>query len=112
MTNIFVGNMSFRTTEEDLRNAFSPFGQVTSVNIVMDQDTGRSRGLAFVEMANANEASEAIERLNDRELVGRRVVVSEARPREERPRGGRSGGGGGRHEDGGGRRGNNSRDNR
>ena len=104
MTNIFVGNLSFRATEEDIRNAFSTFGQVTSVNIVMDQDTGRSRGFAFVEMANAEEASEAIERLNDKEIVGRRVVVNEARPREERPRGGgRSGSGGGGYEGGGGR---------
>jgi cold-inducible RNA-binding protein len=103
VTNIYVGNLSFRATEEDIRNAFSQFGQVTSVNIVMDQDTGRSRGFAFVEMADANEASAAIEGLNEQEIVGRRVIVNEARPREERPRGGgRYGGGGGRHEGGGG----------
>ncbi len=109
MTNIYVGNLSFRATEEDIRNAFSRFGQVTSVNIVMDQDTGRSRGFAFVEMADADEANSAIEGLNDQEIVGRRVVVNEAKPREERPRGagrfaggGGSGGGGRRENDGGG----------
>jgi cold-inducible RNA-binding protein len=104
VTNIYVGNLSFRATEEDIRNAFSRFGQVTSVNIVMDQDTGRSRGFAFVEMADANEANAAIEGLNEQEIVGRRVIVNEARPREERPRGGggRYGGGGGRPEGGGG----------
>jgi RNA recognition motif-containing protein len=102
VTNIYVGNLSFRATEEDIRSAFSQFGQVTSVNIVMDQDTGRSRGFAFVEMADANEASSAIEGLNEQEIVGRRVIVNEARPREERPRGGGGGGGGGRYEGGGG----------
>ncbi len=107
MTNIYVGNLSFRATEEDIRNAFSQYGQVTSVNIVMDQETGRSRGFAFVEMADANEANSAIEGLNEQEIVGRRVIVNEARPREERPRGGGrfgGGGGGGRHEGGGGGR--------
>ncbi len=105
MTNIYVGNLSFRATEEDIRNAFSQFGEVTSVNIVMDQDTGRSRGFAFVEMADSNEANAAIEGLNEQEIVGRRVIVNEARPREERPRsGGRygGGGGGGRYNEGGG----------
>ena len=109
VTNIYVGNLSFRATEEDIRNAFSQFGQVTSVNIVMDQDTGRSRGFAFVEMANSEEANAAIEALNEQEIVGRRVIVNEARPREERPRGGGrygggggGGGGGGRYSDGGG----------
>lgn len=106
MTNIYVGNLSFRATEEDIRNAFSQYGQVTSVNIVMDQDTGRSRGFAFVEMADSNEANAAIEALNEQEIVGRRVIVNEARPREERPRGGGrygggGGGGGGRNEGGG-----------
>ncbi len=136
MTSIYVGNLSFRATEEDIRNAFSKFGEVTSVGIVMDQDTGRSRGFAFVEMANAEEANAAIEGLNEREIVGRRVTVNEARPREERPRGGGGGGryggggggrdgerrggggygggngGGGRGGDNGGRRGNYSRDDR
>lgn len=108
MTNIYVGNLSFRATEEDIRNAFSQYGQVTSVNIVMDQDTGRSRGFAFVEMADSNEANAAIEGLNEQEIVGRRVIVNEARPREERPRGGGGGGryggggGGGRYGEGGG----------
>ena len=109
MTNIYVGNLSFRATEEDIRNAFSQYGQVTAVNIVMDQDTGRSRGFAFVEMADSNEASAAIDGLNEQEIVGRRVIVNEARPREERPRGGGGrygggggGGGGGRYGEGGG----------
>ncbi len=107
MTNIYVGNLSFRATEEDIRNAFSQFGTVTSVNIVMDQDTGRSRGFAFVEMADSNEANAAIQGLNEQEIVGRRVIVNEARPREERPRGGGrygggGGGGGGRYGEGGG----------
>ncbi len=116
MTNIYVGNLSFRATEDDLRNAFSQYGQVSAVNIIMDQETGRSRGFAFVEMANANEANAAIEALNQQEIVGRRVTVNEAKPRTERPRGGggggRFGGGGpGRHSEGGGaRRGNYSRD--
>ena len=106
VTNIYVGNLSFRATDEDIRKAFTQYGQVTSVNIVMDQDTGRSRGFAFVEMANANEASEAIAGLNEQEIASRRVIVNEARPREEATRGGSQqggGGGGGRHEGGGGR---------
>ncbi len=118
VTNIYVGNLSFRATEDDLRNAFSQYGQVSAVNIIMDQETGRSRGFAFVEMANASEANAAIEALNQQEIVGRRVTVNEAKPRPERPRGGgggggRFGGGGpGRHSEGGGaRRGNYSRDN-
>ncbi len=102
MTNIYVGNLSFRANEEDIRNAFSRFGQVTSVNIVMNQDTGRSAGFAFVEMENADEANTAIERLNDREIVGRRVAVNEAKPREERPGGFAGGGVGRRNESAGG----------
>jgi len=103
LTKIYVGNLSYRANEKDIRNAFLRFGEVASVNIVMDPDTGRSGGFAFVEMADPVEASAAIEGLNDREIVSRRVTVREAQPHEERPRGGQYGGGGG----GGGRYGEN-----
>lgn len=104
VTNIYVGNLSFRATEDDVRNAFSAHGEVASVNIIMDRETGRSRGFAFVEMSDENDARSAIEAVNGQEIAGRGVTVNEARPREERPRGG--GGGGGRYgDDRGGRRG-------
>ncbi len=90
MTNIYVGNLSFRATEDDLRGAFSEHGEVSSVNIIMDRDTGRSRGFAFVEMPNSEEATSAIEELNGAEIAGRGVTVNEARPRQDRPRGNRS----------------------
>lgn len=93
MTNIYVGNLSFRATEDDVRNAFASHGEVASVNIIMDRDTGRSRGFAFVEMPNSDEARSAIEGTNGQEIAGRDITVNEARPRTERPRGG---GGGGR----------------
>ena len=89
MTNIYVGNLSFRATEDDLRNAFSAYGEVSSASIIMDRDTGRSRGFAFVEMPNSEEANSAIDALNGQEIVGRSVTVNEARPRQDRPRGGR-----------------------
>ncbi len=92
MTNIYVGNLSFRATEEDVRNAFAQYGQVSVVNIVVDRDTGRSRGFAFVEMPNPGEASTAIENLNQQEIAGRRVTVNEARPKMDHSRGPRSGG--------------------
>lgn len=87
VTNIYVGNLSFRATEDDVRNAFSAHGEVSSVNIIMDRETGRSRGFAFVEMPNSEEASSAIESLNGQEIAGRGITVNEARPRTERPRG-------------------------
>ncbi len=96
MTNIYVGNLSFRATEDELRSAFSSHGQVSSVSIVMDRETGRSRGFAFVEMPNADEAKVAIENIDGKEIAGRGVKVNEARPRSEMPRGG---GGGGRRGD-------------
>lgn len=99
MTNIYVGNLSFRATEDDVRNAFSAHGEVSSVNIIMDRETGRSRGFAFVEMPNSDEASSAIESINGQEIAGRGVTVNEARPRTDRPRGGGGGGGGGRYSD-------------
>jgi len=107
MSNIFVGNMSFQTTEEDLRALFQPFGEITRVNIPTDRDTGRPRGFAFVEMASASEASGAISALNGRELDGRQLRVNEAQPKPERSGGG--GGGGGRGRGGSGRGGGGSR---
>ncbi len=106
MTNIYVGNLSFRATEEEVRQAFSAFGAVSSVNIIMDRETGRSRGFAFVEMADADEARNAVEKINGKDIAGRAVTVNEARPRTERPRGGGGGGGGGGryNDDRGGRR--------
>ena len=93
--NIYVGNLSFDATEDDLREAFSEFGDVSSCNIIMDRETGRSRGFGFVEMPNDDEARKAIEEMNLKEIAGRAVNVNEARPRQDRgPRGG--GGGGGR----------------
>lgn len=100
---IYVGNLSYDTTEDGLREAFEAFGQVASTSIVMDKYSGRSRGFGFVEMPTQSEAASAIEGLNETELDGRTIKVNEARPREDR-RGG--GGGGGRRGDrrGGGRR--------
>ena len=105
---IFVGNLSYQTTENDLAALFEQAGQVESVNIITDRDTGRSKGFAFVEMAG-DEAEKAIAQFNGAELNGRSLTVNEARPREERSGGrggyggGRSGGGGGRGGGGGGR---------
>ena len=97
--NLYVGNLSFDTTEADLMQAFGAHGTVSKAQIVMDRDTGRSRGFAFVEMASGGDA--AIAALNGKELQGRTLTVNVAKPREERPRGG-SGGGGGRGGYGGG----------
>ena len=93
--NIYVGNLSFDATEDDLREAFGAHGEVSSANIIMDRDTGRSRGFGFVEMPNDEEARKAIEAVNLKEIAGRAVNVNEARPRQDRgPRGGGGGGGG------------------
>lgn len=89
MTNIFVGNLSFQTTQADLTAAFSQFGAVERVNIVTDRDSGQSRGFAFVEMADRNEAENAISQLNGSQLDGRTLNVNEARPK---PQGGFGGG--------------------
>jgi RNA recognition motif-containing protein len=94
-TKLYVGNLSFSTTEEELRQAFAEFGSVTSCNVIMDRMTDRPRGFAFVEMASPAEAAKAIEALNNKELGGRALVVNEAKPREDRPRGGGGGGYGG-----------------
>jgi len=106
VTNIYVGNLSYRATEEQLREAFGQYGQVSQVSIIMDRETGRSRGFAFVEMPNSQEAQSAIENLNQQEVAGRRVTINEARPREERSGGNRGGyrGGSGGGASGGGRR--------
>jgi RNA recognition motif-containing protein len=94
VTNIFVGNLSYQTTEAELESAFAAFGAVERVSIVRDRDTGQPRGFAFVEMTNADQAASAIQGLNGTELSGRAINVNEARPREERGGGNRFGGGG------------------
>jgi cold-inducible RNA-binding protein len=99
MKNLFVGNMSFQTTEGDLTDLFKAFGQVTRVHIAMDRETGRARGFAFVEMPNDEEAAKAVAGLNGKELGGRALKVNEARPKPERT-GPRGGGGGGRKQGG------------
>ena len=118
-TKLYVGNLSFRTTSEDLREAFSSAGTVESATVIEDRDTGRSRGFGFVEMATPEEAAAAIEQFNGKDLGGRALTVNEAKPRTERPggggggrggygggggRGGYGGGGGGRDRDRGGDR--------
>ena len=92
--NIYVGNLSFEVTEEDLRQAFEAFGQVTSANIITDKYSGESRGFGFVEMPTKAEAQSAITGLNGKELKGRTLNVNEARPRSEGRRGGGRRGGG------------------
>ena len=92
--NIYVGNLSYEVTEEDLRQAFGAFGQVESINIIKDKYSGESKGFGFVEMPDKAEAQSAIEGLNGKELKGRALKVSEARPRSEGRRGGESRGGG------------------
>jgi len=100
--NIYVGNLSYETTEEDLKIAFEPFGKIDSVKIIKDRDSGRSKGFGFVEMASKVEGQSAIDGLNGKELKGRTLNVNEARPRTE-SRGSRGGYGGGRGGQGGGR---------
>jgi cold-inducible RNA-binding protein len=91
---LYVGNLSFQTSSEDLQQLFSQAGTVESASVVEDRDTGRSRGFGFVEMATKEEGEKAIEQFNGTDLAGRNLTVNEARPREDR--GGRGGGGGGR----------------
>lgn len=95
---IYVGNLPFSATEDEVRRMFSEFGSVDSVNLITDRETGQPRGFGFVEMANG--ANEAIQALNQKDMDGRRLNVNEARPREDR---GGGGGGGGRGGGGGGR---------
>lgn len=92
---IYVGNMSYDTSEDDLRKAFEAHGTVDSVAVISDQYSGRSKGFGFVEMSNDAEAKAAIESLNDSDLSGRTLKVNEARPRNDSGRGGGSRGGGG-----------------
>lgn len=84
MKSLFIGNLSFQTTEEDLRLLFEPLGQITRVRIITDRDTGRPRGFAFVEMPDDEEAMKAIPALNGKEVGGRTLNVNEARPKPER----------------------------
>ena len=104
---LFVGNLSFNTTENDLQDTFAAHGTVLEANIMMDRESGRPRGFGFVTMSTAEEAQAAINALNGASLDNRALTVNAAKPREERAGGGRSfggGGGGGRREHGGGRR--------
>ena len=98
--NLYVGNLSFTTTEQDLAQLFGQYGPVTKTQLIMDRETGRSRGFGFVEMSSGTD--EAIQALNNAEYQGRRLTVNEAKPREERPRGGGGGYGGGGPRGGGG----------
>ncbi len=91
--NLYVGNMAFTTTEATLREVFSQYGTVTKVQLIMDRETGRPRGFAFVEMSDGGD--QAIAALNGAQLDGRALTVNEAKPREDRPRGGGGGGYGG-----------------
>lgn len=96
--NIYVGNLSYRTGDEDLRQAFAQYGEVTSARVITDRETGRSRGFGFAEMANDDEGRAAIAGLDGKDLGGRTLRINEARPREEQApqrRGGGGGGGGG-----------------
>ena len=98
---LYVGNLSYNVRDEDLQQAFAQYGSVSSAKVMMDRDTGRSKGFGFVEMGSDAEAQAAINGMNGQALDGRAIVVNEARPREERP-GGFGGGGGGRTGGGGG----------
>jgi RNA recognition motif-containing protein len=103
MKNLYVGNLPHSTSESELRNLFQPHGEIEKVSMVTDRETGRSRGFAFVEMTNAEEAEKAIAALNGTDLGGRTLTINEAKPKTDRPRGGgdgqRFGGGGGRGRD-------------
>ena len=90
--NIYVGNLSFNTAEENLRQAFEAYGEVSKVNIITDRDSGRSKGFGFVEMPSKGEADAAMTGLNGQELDGQTLNVNEARPRTENSRGNRGGG--------------------
>jgi RNA recognition motif-containing protein len=100
---LYVGNLSFKTTEDELRAAFGQFGTVTDLYVAMDKMTGRPRGFAFITMGTEEEAKAATEKMNGTDLGGRQLTVNEARPKEERPGGGFGGGGRGFGGGGGGR---------
>ena len=93
--NIYVGNLSYNTTETELRTAFEAHGEVSSAAVISDRDSGQSKGFGFVEMSDDEKAKEAITALDGSDLDGRQIKVNEARPRADRSSGGRGGGGGG-----------------
>jgi len=99
---LYVGNLSYNTTSSDLEQLFSQHGTVSSAEVIQDRDTGRSKGFGFVQMGTDDEAQAAISALNGQQHDGRALTVNEAKPREDRPRGGGGGGGGGRGGYGGG----------
>ena len=84
--NIYVGNLSYEITDDEVRNIFSPHGEITSVSIIKDKYSGQSKGFGFVEMPNQAEAEEAIKTLNESDLKGRNIKVNQAKPKEERPK--------------------------
>jgi len=84
--NIYVGNLAYSVTDDDLREAFGAFGEVERASVIMDRDTGRSKGFGFVEMPDKSQAEAAINGLNEKDLSGRPIRVNEAKPREDRPR--------------------------
>lgn len=84
--NIYVGNLAYSITDDDLREAFAAFGEVSRASVIMDRDTGRSKGFGFVEMPDNSQAEAAINGLNEKDLSGRPIRVNEAKPREDRPR--------------------------
>lgn len=90
---LFIGSLAWTTTDDSLRDFFATVGTVVSASVIMDRETNRSKGFGFVEMSSDEEAKKAVDELNGKELDGRAIVVSEARPREERPRGDFGGGG-------------------
>ena len=99
---LYVGNLPYQVRDSDLEQAFSQFGQVTSAKVMMERETGRSKGFGFVEMGSDAEAQAAISGMNGQPMGGRSIVVNEARPMEQRPRGFGGGGGGGGYGGGGG----------
>jgi RNA recognition motif-containing protein len=107
--NIFVAKLNFRTTSEELRSLFEQFGEVTSAKVIVDHETGRSKGFGFVEMAHDSEANDAINTLNETEFHERTIVVKKATPQEKRPQSNYNQGGGNFHRGGGNNRGYNNR---
>ena len=99
---LYVGNLPFSATREDIEEIFEPYGPIEDVHVVMDRETQRPRGFAFVTLAEKSQGIKAVEALNENDMGGRKLVVNEARPREERSPGGGGGGGGGRRSFGGG----------
>lgn len=107
MKKLYVGNLSYNTSEEDLKTLFESYAPIESVRIITDKFSGKSKGFGFVELSDSGKADQAIEELNEKEISGRAIIVNEAKPLEprsnDRPGGGFGGGGGGRGRDGGGR---------